>query len=392
MTSKQRIVEETKKLFQDKYNKNPEVISISPGRINIIGEHVDYNLGLSMPAAINKYLCVAISKNKQKKINGYSQTLNDSFSNDYMLNNDKRLWVKYVHGSILESLNKSNYDKGFDIVINSSIPMGKGISSSAALEISIVLSINKIFNLKMNNNDIIKKCQSVDHNHINIQSGVLDQSACLLSKKKSIFTIDFYNMNIEYLKYNLKNIKWILIDSNIRRELASSKYHERVNECKKALELLSLDNNEIKSFRDLNINTAKKISILPSKLKKRVVHVVSENDRVAKMKEAIKKESIRTMGDLLIKSHESLRDNYEVSCTEIDKMINFSKTIKGWIGGRIMGGGFGGATINLVELGYEDSFVDKLSIFYKKKFGFNCDILDLSFVDGAETIYNNSLN
>ena len=200
MTSKQRIVEETKKLFQDKYNKNPEVISISPGRINIIGEHVDYNLGLSMPAAINKYLCVAISKNKQKKINGYSQTLNDSFSNDYMLNNDKRLWVKYVHGSILESLNKSNYDKGFDIVINSSIPMGKGISSSAALEISIVLSINKIFNLKMNNNDIIKKCQSVDHNHINIQSGVLDQSACLLSKKKSIFTIDFYNMNIEYTK------------------------------------------------------------------------------------------------------------------------------------------------------------------------------------------------
>ena len=392
MTSKQRIVEETKKLFQDKYNKNPEVISISPGRINIIGEHVDYNLGLSMPAAINKYLCVAISKNKQKKINGYSQTLNDSFSNDYMLNNDNRLWVKYVHGSILESLNKSNYDKGFDIVINSSIPMGKGISSSAALEISIVLSINKIFNLKMNNNDIIKKCQSVDHNHINIQSGVLDQSACLLSKKKSIFTIDFYNMNIEYLKYNLKNIKWILIDSNIRRELASSKYHERVNECKKALELLSLDNNEIKSFRDLNINTAKKISILPSKLKKRVVHVVSENDRVAKMKEAIKKESIRTMGDLLIKSHESLRDNYEVSCTEIDKMINFSKRIKGWIGGRIMGGGFGGATINLVELGYEDSFVDKLSIFYKKKFGLNCDMLDLSFVDGAETIYNNSLN
>ena len=197
MTSKQRIVEETKKLFQDKYNKNPEVISISPGRINIIGEHVDYNLGLSMPAAINKYLCVAISKNKQKKINGYSQTLNDSFSNDYMSNNDKRLWVKYVHGSILESLNKSNYETGYDIVINSSIPMGKGISSSAALEISIILSINKIFNLKMNNNDIIKKCQSVDHNHINIQSGVLDQSACLLSKKKSIFTIDFYNMNIE---------------------------------------------------------------------------------------------------------------------------------------------------------------------------------------------------
>ena len=392
MTSKQRLVEQTKKLFQEKYDKNPEVISISPGRINIIGEHVDYNLGLSMPAAIDKYLCVAISKNKEKKINGYSKALDDSFSNNYMVNNDKRLWVKYVHGSILESLNESNYNSGFDILINSTIPMGKGISSSAALEISIVLSINKMFNLQMSNNDIIKKCQSIDHNHINIQSGVLDQSACLLSRKKSIFIIDFNNMNIEYLKYNLKNIKWILIDSNIRRELASSKYHDRVNECKRALELLSLNNNEIKSFRDLNFITAKQISILPSHLQKRVNHIVTENNRVLSMKKAITEQSIKEMGDLLIKSHESLRDNYEVSCDEIDAMINFSKSIEGWIGGRIMGGGFGGATINLIELGYENSFIDKLSKFYKKQFGLNCDVLDLSFVDGAETFYNNSLN
>ena len=309
-----------------------------------------------------------------------------------MVNNDNRLWVKYVHGSILESLNKSNYNSGFDILINSTIPMGKGISSSAALEISIVLSINKMFNLQMSNNDIIKKCQSIDHNHINIQSGVLDQSACLLSRKKSIFIIDFNNMNIEYLKYNLKNIKWILIDSNIRRELASSKYHDRVNECKKALELLSLNNNEIKSFRDLNFITAKQISILPSHLQKRVNHIVTENNRVLSMKKAITEQSIKEMGDLLIKSHESLRDNYEVSCDEIDAMINFSKSIEGWIGGRIMGGGFGGATINLIELGYENSFIDKLSKFYKKQFGLNCDAVDLSFVDGAETFYNNSLN
>jgi len=392
MTSKQRLVEKTKKLFQKKYNKNPEVISVSPGRINIIGEHVDYNLGLSMPAAIDKYLCVAISKNKEKKINGYSANLNDSFSIDHSINNDSRLWVKYVHGSIHESLKKSNYNSGFDLIINSSIPMGKGISSSAALEISIVLSINEIFNLKMSNNDIIKSCQSVDHNHINIQSGVLDQSACLLSKKDSIFILDFYNMSIEHLKYNLKNIKWILIDSNIRRELASSKYHERVNECKKALKLLSLYNNEIKSFRDLDINTPKEISILPSTLQKRVNHIVSENNRVIKMKEAISKQSIKEIGDLLTKSHVSLRDDYEVSCNEIDTMINFSKSIEGWIGGRIMGGGFGGTTINLIKSGYEDSFIDKLSKFYKKQIGLDCDVVNLSFVDGAETIYINSLN
>ena len=392
MTFKQTLIEQTKKIFQNRHDKNPEVISISPGRINIIGEHVDYNLGLSMPAAIDKYLCVAISKNKDQQINGYSQNLNDSFSNNYSLNNDSRHWVKYVHGSIIESLKKSNYSSGFDIVINSTIQMGKGISSSAALEVSILLSINKMFNLQMSNKDIIKRCQSVDHNHINIKSGILDQSACLLSKKDSIFIIDFYDMSIEYIDYNLKNVKWILIDSNIRRELASSKYHDRVNECKKALELLSLNNNEIKSFRDLNFITAKEISILPSHLQKRVTHIVSENNRVLSMKKAISEQSIKEMGDLLIKSHESLRDNYEVSCGEIDAMINFSKSIEGWIGGRIMGGGFGGATINLIELGYENSFIDKLSKFYKKQFGLHCDAVDLSFVDGAETIYINSLN
>jgi len=141
MTPKQTVLEQTKKIFQNKYNKNPEVISISPGRINIIGEHVDYNLGLSMPAAIDKYLCIAISKNRTEKINGYSETLNDSFSNNYSSNDDSRNWVKYVHGSIMESLNKSKYKSGFDIVINSTIPMGKGVSSSAALEVSILLSI-----------------------------------------------------------------------------------------------------------------------------------------------------------------------------------------------------------------------------------------------------------
>ena len=391
MISKQKLIGQTKKIFLEKYNKRPEIIAVSPGRVNIIGEHVDYNLGLSMPAAIDKYLCVAISRNEEKKINGFSETLNDSFSNNFTCMEDTRLWVKYVHGSFIESLDQINYNFGFDIVINSTIPMGKGISSSAALEISIISCINKMLNLKMTNSDIIKRCQSVDHNHINIQSGILDQSACLLSKKDSIFVIDFYNMNVEYIKYNLKNIKWIIIDSKIRRELASSKYHERVNECKKAFAILS-QNNNINSFRDLNINAAKDLSILPSNLAKRVAHIVSENNRVIKMKEAIRNQSIEKMGRLLINSHESLRDNYEVSCDEIDKMIDFSKSIEGWFGGRIMGGGFGGSTINLIEAGYEDYFVNKISTFYKNNFNLHCDALDLSFVDGAETIYNNSLN
>ena len=181
--NKNKLIKETTKLFSEKFSQTPEIISISPGRINIIGEHIDYNGGLAMPVAIDKYICVAISKNKNKKINVFSMDLNEMLSIDLDRIIPSKLWHKYVLGSILEALKDKNFEHGINIIINSTLPIGKGLSSSAALELSIMNAVLKIFNIKLNNNEIIKRCQLVDHQHIGIKSGRLDQSACLLSKQ-----------------------------------------------------------------------------------------------------------------------------------------------------------------------------------------------------------------
>ena len=205
--NKDTLIEKTKDIFFEKYKHSPEVLSISPGRVNIIGEHVDYTLGLSMPVAIDRYLCVAISKNSKKTIDVYSENLNDSFSIRFdEAPNPTKLWQKYVQGSILEALGKLLCDTGVDVVINSNIPMGKGISSSAALELSIVCSTLKLFNIQLNEEEIIDRCQKVDHKHIGIKSGKLDQSACLLSKKDSVFIIDFFDFSIDYIPMKLDDL------------------------------------------------------------------------------------------------------------------------------------------------------------------------------------------
>ena len=386
--NKDNLIKKTQEIFFEKYGCDPDVLSISPGRVNIIGEHVDYNLGLSMPVAIDRYLCVAVSRNNTQTINAYSENLNDYFSVKLHGSSRLKLWQKYVYGSILEALSATSSNAGMNVVINSDIPMGKGISSSAALELSLVCSTLKLFNVKMNNHDIIDMCQRVDHNYVGIKSGKLDQSACLLSKKDSIFIIDFADFSVSYIPMHLKDVSWILIDSKVKRELASSKYHKRVQQCQDAFRLLSDEIDNLNNFRDINESSYEAVNILPPKLKKRVLHILTENNRVLSLKDAIIGGQVSTIGSILHESHKSLRWSYEVSCKEIDFMIDTSEKLEYWYGGRIMGGGFGGSTINLIKSGYEDMYIDTISKLYKREFDIDCESMEISFVDGVKTIDN----
>lgn len=387
-SSKDILIERTKNIFFERYNYHPEVISVSPGRVNIIGEHVDYTDGLSMPVAINKYLCVAISKNNKKTIDVYSENLKESFATKLHDISNHKIWHKYVQGSILESVGDLDYKGGLDLVINSNIPMGKGISSSAALELSIVCSTLKLFDVNSTNEEIIDRCQRVDHKYVGIKSGKLDQSACLLSKRNSVFIIDFLDLSIDYIPVNFEKVSWVLIDSGIRRELASSKYHKRVEECEEALKILIKEDKNLKNFRDISEREYFSINSLPSKLRRRVVHIISENKRVISMKNAIKNNHFLDIGTILYESHKSLRDNYEVSSKEIDFLIDSSKELDCWYGGRIMGGGFGGSTINLIKEGAEEAYIEFISDLYKKKYNTPCESMIISFVDGVKTIDN----
>ena len=245
------MIKKIKEDYNSIYKKQPEVIVRAPGRINIIGEHTDYNYGLAMPAAINKYIFVSISFNEDRKINIYSEKFDNKVS--FLLDdlNSSKIWCKYVLGSIKEVFQSYNISSGLDISIHSNLPMGKGVSSSAALEVAVVNSLFEIFNIARDNHEIIKICQKVDHKYIGIQSGVLDQSASQLSRLDSILKLNFQTESFEYIDSNFSGCTWIIIDSMIKRELASSKYHERVNECKEALSIISNSINNNISFPDI---------------------------------------------------------------------------------------------------------------------------------------------
>tara|TARA_B100001142_G_scaffold300435_1_gene325172 strand:- start:32 stop:1171 length:1140 start_codon:yes stop_codon:yes gene_type:complete len=378
------MIKKIKEDYNSIYNKKPQVIVKAPGRINIIGEHTDYNYGLAMPAAINKYIFVSMSFNKDREINFYSDKFDNkvSFSLDNLISS--KTWCKYVLGSIKEVFQVYNVSSGLDISIHSNLPVGKGISSSAALEIALINSLFKIFNIDKDDNRIIKICQKVDHKYIGIQSGTLDQSASQLSRLGSILKLDFSTGSFDYIDSNFSGCTWVIIDSMIKRELAASKYHKRVNECKQALAIISKLLNKKISFRDIKIDN---LSLLDdSNLKNRIKHYIDENKRVIQMENSIFNNDKESMGKILIQSHCSLRDLYEVSCKEIDYLFSISSDFKYWYGGRIMGGGFGGSMINLVKDGYEKEYSNFIKRRYKQEFNIDADVFNVEFSNGVEVL------
>lgn len=387
MKSKKELIRETIEIHKNRYLSKPDYISIAPGRINIIGEHTDYNYGLAMPAAIDRYICVTVSTNNNRVLSVYSKTLDESFS-DSDTDLESKTWSRYVLGCIHEMNSAYNISAGMDIAINSTLEMGKGISSSAALEISIVNALSQLFNLRLSDDEIIEICQQVDHRHVGINSGKLDFSASLLSKDALILSLDFLNNSHSYIKSNLEGCDWVLVDSGIRRELVGSKYLERVEESQEAWSFIG-DASTLKE-KIKNIETKDICSLKDSNkmLYNRLYHVITENTRVKKMESALTLNQPKEAGSILTDSHLSLRDFYEVSCHEIDYIIEISKDLDYWYGGRIMGGGFGGSIICLLKSGAVQNYSDDIKCIYKKKFGYSLDIDSVLFTNGAEVLDN----
>ena len=385
---KNNIIRETIEYFSNLYSDKADFISIAPGRINIIGEHTDYNYGLAMPTAIDRYVCVAIRKNNNQLINAHSVSLKESFSVKIGDNSTGKLWHKYVLGIINELSIKHRIDSGLDILIHSNLDMASGLSSSAALELSIANAILYLFNIKISNYEIIKLCQQVEHNHINIKSGILDQSASLLSRRGHLLILNFGNNTHRYIKNNSSESVWVLVDSMIKRKLAHSKYHERVKECGDAIKRLKEISPKKNNFNRINDKELMFLSEIDHTGYKRVKHITDENNRVQMMEKAILSDNLEKIGQILIDSHKSLRDFYEVSCLEIDYLINISLDFQKWFGGRIMGGGFGGNTINLVQKGAEVEYSKYIEKKYLDKFQIIPKIRIVNFSNGAEIINN----
>ena len=383
---KHSLIDEYKEEFYKQYKDSSSIISIAPGRVNIIGEHTDYNKGFAMPVAINRWILSLVSMRNDQHVNVYSINYNKKivFSlNDYSDKGD--LWERYVRGAIYLINKKYNLTKGFNIVIGGNIPIGFGMSSSAALEVYIVGAILSLCNLEQDKYEILKICNLLEREILGIKSGMLDQYASIFSNKNKFLLIDFLKLEHSYIDSNIKGSCWILINSMVSRELMHSDYNQRVDECNDAIELINQKANKKYNLNSIDINIIEIIKENKN-LYKRLLHLITENKRVFKMKDAILKGDLNIIGDLLSESHESLSKNYDVSCEEIDLIIELSKKHPGFYGGRIMGGGFGGCTINLIKSNLKEDFISHVKDKFQDKYDYDIKIEIVNFSSGLDIV------
>lgn len=344
----------------------------SPGRINLIGEHTDYNQGFVMPTAINKKIYFKLGKNNSASLcRIYSETYNASFElNLQKIQKSKNPWENYILGVVNEIQQLGKQLSGFDCILKSELPIGAGISSSAALECGLASGLNELFELKLSKIDIIKLAQRAEHNFVGSNCGIMDQYASVMSRKDHLILLDCESLNAEYIPADFRNCKILLLNTMVSHSLADSGYNTRRQECEEGVRIIAETHPEVKSLRDIDEQMLKNSKDkLPGKIYERCSYVIEENKRVQKAAEAIKNGNVTEFGNLMYASHVGLQHQYEVSCAELDFLVDFSRDKEFIYGARMMGGGFGGCTINLIETDKIDKFIEEADKAYFGKFG-----------------------
>ncbi|MCF6130960.1 galactokinase [Flavobacterium wongokense] len=388
---KKKLINHTSEHFEKILQKKPEYIFLSPGRINIIGEHVDYNDGFVMPAAINKYICFAVSKNEDSQCTLIAKDLNEAYKfdlNDELKPIDK-MWANYILG-VLHQLKKKGFKmSGFNIVFSSTVPMGAGLSSSAALECGIGYAMNKMFELDLSKEEIALIGQKAEHTFAGVNCGIMDQFASVFGKKNSVIKLDCTTLEYQYYKADFKKYSLLLLDSNVKHTHLTSGYNVRRQEVELGLAIIKQHFPEVRTFRNC---TEKIVLDLEQELGpivfKRCLFVVKEIQRVLDAADALTNSDFKKLGQLMSEAHKGLSKEYEVSCDEIDFLVDSVQHEKTVLGARMMGGGFGGCSINLVEKGTEDELIERVSQQYRTAFGIELKPYKIKISKGT-TLYKN---
>lgn len=380
--------------FLKMYGGKKESVRIfsSPARINIIGEHIDYNGGKVFPACINRYLYLAVRKRADSKIfyndvrfpGSFEFDVNDNFSYD-----KKNDYANYLNG-ILSQLKESGqqFSCGFEILMASNIPAGGGISSSSALECGFAFAVSEIFGFNLSRVEIAKLGQMSEHRFMNVNCGIMDQFIIATGKKNTAEMLDCATLNFDYVPLNLGDYRFIVMNTNKVRKLSDSKYNERRSECESALKILQENGIKIKNLCDLTTEEWKKCKSLikDEKIQKRAEHCVEENARVLDAAKALKSNDLKKLGELMNESHKSLRGKYEVSGIELDTLAESAWRQDGCIGARMTGAGFGGCAIALVQKDKIGSFIENVQSLYTEKIGYPAGFFACESGDGVKEI------
>jgi galactokinase len=380
-----QLIKTTTAFFGKAFGNTPQKIVLSPGRINIIGEHVDYNDGYVLPAAIDKVICFAFEKTNSKTSKIVAIDLDESFeiNIDNPLTLNDAIWTNYFRGVLQQLKNKGIAIEGFNCVFSSNIPVGSGLSSSAALECGFLYGLNELFHLNIKLVDIALMGQSAEH-WVGINCGIMDQFASVMGKENQVIKIDCRTLEYEYHKADFSGYSLLLFDSNVKHSLFSSAYNQRRQECEEGLAILTAHFPEVTSFRDCT-----EVQILSIKDKmtenvfKRSYFAIKEIKRVTLACEALDRGDILTLGQLMFDTHEGLSKEYEVSCAELDMIVDTLKKEPAVVGSRVMGGGFGGCTINLIKKGEEEAIRTKLAQLYQATFGIELKTYEVTISNGT---------
>jgi galactokinase len=376
-------------IFIEQYKEAPQVVTFSPGRVNIIGEHTDYNEGFVLPGAITKGAYFAVSLRTDDKINILAHDLKLSYSTDvkqlYSVNNEN--WPNYILGAAAQFLKKGVTLSGFDAVLLSEVPIGAGLSSSAAIECATIYAFNALYGAKLEKLEMVKMAQLAEHEYAGVECGIMDQFASMMGKKDHLIKIDCRNLEYSYIPLNLKNSKIVLFDTGVKHSLASSSYNDRKRKCETAVTAMNNQGANIKSLRDASIVMLEKIRGEYPNIYQPSSYVIQEIDRVNQACNFLQQGDLFNCGNLLHQSHDGLRDLYQVSCSELDFLVNAVKGKKGVFGARMMGGGFGGCTINIIEEQFIDDIFSSISIQYENTFNLPLKMYITELSDGT-TILN----
>ncbi|MBK5194087.1 MAG: galactokinase [Flavobacteriaceae bacterium] len=379
----------TEKISIDEFFKtdNPGVFVESPGRINLIGEHTDYNHGFVMPTAIDKKIYFEIRKNDTPTACSiYSETFNYRLNFDLkIIEKSSSTWENYILGVINELQKRGKKLEGFDCYIKSELPIGAGISSSAALECGLAASLNKLFELNLSKQEIVNLSQAAENNFVGSQCGIMDQYASVMSKKDHLILLDCLSLEAEFIPANFKSCKILLINSKVSHSIADSEYNTRRKECESGLKIIQDQYEEVQTLRDVTLELLDSCkSQLSEKQYNRILYVLQENKRVLAATDLLKSSELHAFGKLMYQSHYGLRDLYEVSCKELDFLVEFSEEKDFIYGSRMMGGGFGGCTINLIEEAHIADFSAEVKVAYQKEFNIISEMITV--VPGEGTL------
>jgi len=360
----------------------------SPGRINLIGEHTDYNGGFVFPGAIDKGMIAEIKLNGTDKIRAFSIDLNDY--TEFGLNeNDlpKAGWAKYIFGVCREIIKRGGQIGGFDTVFAGDVPLGAGMSSSAALESTYAFALNELFNLGIDKFELAKIGQSTEHNYVGVKCGIMDQFASIFGKEGSLIRLDCRSLEYKYFPFNPKGYKLVLLDTLAKHELVDSPYNKRRESCERVVATIRNNNHpNVEFLRDVTMDMLNDVKDKVSKEDyMRAEYVIEEIQRVLDVSDALERDDYETVGKKMFETHYGMSKLYEVSCEELDFLNDIAKKCD-VTGSRVMGGGFGGCTINLVKDEKYEAFIKEAFSAYKEKFGYEPKLYDVVISDGARKI------